>query len=43
MLAPAGVFEFARYYGFYPGAEALGQEGAALTGDNLQAFKDKFR
>lgn len=38
-----GVLEFARYYGFYPGAEEVGQPGAALKGDNLEAFKSKFR
>jgi hypothetical protein len=39
----AVVLEFARYYGYYPGAEAQGQEAAALTGQNLAVFKTKFR
>lgn len=37
-----GVLEFARYYGYYPGAEEVGQPGAALKGDNLEDFKAKF-
>jgi hypothetical protein len=37
------VLEFARYYGYYPGAEEVDQPGADLKGDNLADFKAKFR
>lgn len=38
-----GLLEFARYYGYYPGAEEVDQPGAALKGQNLEDFKGKFR
>jgi hypothetical protein len=43
VCASAVVLEFARYYGYYPGVEAQGQQAAALTGQNLADFKTKFR
>jgi len=39
----AGVLDFARWYGFYSGAEAVNQSRASLSGSNLQTFKEKFR
>lgn len=43
LRVPAGVLQMARYFGYYPGAEAEGQPGAALTGANLEDFKARFR
>jgi hypothetical protein len=41
----AGLQEFARYYGFYAGADKAGQGAMAFGSNatNLQHFKDRFR
>jgi hypothetical protein len=41
----AGLQEFARYYGFYAGADKAGQGAMAFGSNatNLQQFKDRFR
>jgi hypothetical protein len=41
----AGLQEFARYYGFYAGADKAGQGAMAFGSNatNLQRFKELFR
>jgi hypothetical protein len=41
----AGLQEFARYYGFYAGADKADQGAMAFgsNANNLQSFKDRFR